>query len=92
MISPIEALYQTISDVWKEDFFLIDSAVKKQGLLLHGKVIEAPDVIMRENIEIVIITFTSVSAGSICRTVAEKYPYVKRILYLGDFLDPNLEL
>ena len=92
MISPVEALYQTISDVWKADFFLVDSAVKKQGLQLHRKVIEAPDIIMRENIEIVIITFTSVSAGSICRTVAEKYPSVKRILYLGDFLDPNLDL
>lgn len=92
MISPVEALYQTMPEVWNLDFDLVDSAVKKQGLNLHGKMIQAPDIIDRKQIELVVITFTSVSAGSIYRTITENYPSVRKILFLGDFLDPELDL
>ena len=92
MISSVEALYQAVPDAWKEDFFLVDSAPQKQGLELHGKVIQSPDVIARENVGLVIITFTSSVSATIYRTIMENYPSVKKILFLGDFLDPNLDL
>lgn len=92
VINPVEALYEYMPESWKEDFCLIDSATKKQGLDLHGKTIYSPDIIDDKQLELIIITFTSVSSGSIYRTIQEKYPSVKRILFIGDFLDPNLSL
>lgn len=92
IISSIEAIYQVIPEIWQENFILIDSAIKKQGLSLHGKMIYSPDAIISKHIEIVVITFTTTSAGSICSTIAEKYPNVKKILFLGDLLNKNFEL
>lgn len=92
IINSVEALYEYIPEAWEENFYLIDSALKKQGIELHGKVIQSPDIIEEKGLDLIIITFTSVAAGSIYRTILEKYPSVKKIMYLGDFLDPNLEL
>lgn len=92
IISPVEVFYQAFPELWEQEFILVDSAIKKQGLELHGKTIYSPDIISEKDIELVIITFTSISAGSICSTIAEKYPNIKKILFLSDFLNPDLEL
>lgn len=92
IVNSVQGLYEYMSEAWKEDFYLIDSSPKKQGIELHGKVIQSPDIIEQESLDLIVITFTSTAAGSIYRTILEKYPSVKKIMYLGDFLDPNLEL
>lgn len=92
IINPVEALYEYMPEAWKQDFYLIDSANKKQGLELHGKTIYSPDIVEEKQLELIIITFTSVSSASICQMIQDKYPSVKRILFIGDFLDPNINL
>lgn len=92
IVSPIEALYQMMPEIWDWDFDLIDSTAKKQGLNLHGKIVQSPDIIARKEIELIIVTFTSATAGSIQHTIAECYPSVKKTLFLGDFLDSALDI
>lgn len=92
VVSSLEALFEYMPDAWKENFQLIDSSPQKQGIELYGKIIQSPEIINQEHLDMIIITFTSTAAGSIYRTILESYPSVKKILYLGDFLNPDLDI
>ena len=88
----IESFFEYIPEAWKEPFLIVDSSKHKQGFAIHGHITVSPDTISDKEIDMVVITFTGGASATINYTIQEKYPSVQRVLYLGDFLNPNLDI
>lgn len=88
MVNVVEEMRRAVPSIMGDYVYFIDSAQLKQGAKFYHKTVHSPDIIEKEQIEVVFITVTTSVATEIIETV-KTFPSVKHIFFAGDLFDPN---
>lgn len=83
----VKIMTQVIPSLLKDNVYFVDSSKFKQGTMLEGKEIFAPEIIGEKLIDTVILSITTPTVLEIIDEIEKKYPSVKRIIYAGDLLE-----
>lgn len=82
----IKAIFDASKSLNHENVFLIDSSPFKQGNNIIGKTIQSPNTIIKEKIDIVIVTVTTSIGNEIIDIIEKNYKTVNRILFVGELI------
>ena len=84
IVTGLMELIQNTPALHSDKVFFIDSSTYKQGMDYCGKVVQAPKVIAKENIDTVFLTTATNVSVEIENTINKNYPGVKCIKLVGD--------
>lgn len=87
MVNVVEEMRRAVPSIMADNVYFIDSAKLKQGAQFYNKTVYEPQIIDREQIEIVFITVTTSVATEIIEMI-KGFPSVKGIFFAGDLFDP----
>ena len=72
-----------LSILTDDAIYLVDSSPVKQGMVLHGKTVHAPDIIVKKDIRMVLITTGSTVGTEIKNQIQKDFPNVKIVKPIG---------
>jgi hypothetical protein len=86
VINGLEIIFDWVGDM-RQDVFLIDSSLFKQGRDVCGVIVSDPKIIAEEGIKTIILTITSMSlVMDLQDIISRDFPEVQRVIFIGDLL------
>ena len=92
MLNAVTEFCAKIPEDKVKQFYFIDKSELKQGGHFLGNEVYAPSIIELENIDVVLVSLTSLTSASIIDEIKYEHPSVKHIYFLGDLIDENFHV